>query len=144
MAGRITRKKTGNGFTHFSGCSQAKVAVTLKHPGCNDKVIYTFGCAGFCKSEASLVIGEDALLPKCTCCKPKTYVKFIVPMDCPGKKEKVEKELLGAVTCECQICSAIRHINKKQKGKNDSKPLLNRSSKIFTNPEGDERKKQPK
>lgn len=101
--GRITERKTDTGILHYAGCTRASVQVELSHPGCKNETFVTFGCAGFCKSEASLQ--KNVLVPKCTCCKPKEYLKFVVFLKCPGK-DAYPQELLAARSCQCQVCSS--------------------------------------
>lgn len=102
---KITKKKSSAGFNHLSGCTP--VPVEVKYPGCSK--IFTFGCAGYCKSGGSLAIKGQSLLPKWTCCKPKKVVKFKAELKCSGIIK--DRDILAAFSCECQLCSPLHQKN---------------------------------
>ena len=77
----------------------------IKHDGCKPQVVKTLGCAGYCKSEASLLLGKDILINKCKSCRPVGLITFHVELECLNGKKWVEP-ILAATSCHCERCSA--------------------------------------
>ena len=92
-------------FIHYSGCKLTKMAVDVTFSGCLKKRVITFGCAGYCKSGTRVLIYQNGILPKCDCCKPKTHIRYYLPIRCPNRALPYKfVQLLSATSCACRPC----------------------------------------
>ena len=105
------KKKRKNVFyRHRSVCNISITAVELSFPECEKKTVITYGCSGYCASEASVMIYRKRIVPKCTCCKPVTYFYFDVGIKCPDLNERLKYiPMLAAQKCSCQPC--VKYMN---------------------------------
>lgn len=107
------RNKLPMKYRHKSGCFPVKMQLDLKFKGCLDRTIFTIGCAGYCKSETTVLIYQKGIVGKCDCCKPKGYQKFVAKLPCPGRKNRPYQhvDILAAKSCACAPCG--NRFNKK-------------------------------
>ena len=103
---------TTTGDRGFPKCKVSLLQVDLNFIGCRKTSVKLYGCGGYCKSDSTIQIYRDKIVPKCDCCKPRRHHKFYVQVFCPGNKKVLKfVPLLSALKCRCQPC--LKHLTKK-------------------------------
>ena len=89
-----------------STCAPAITKVTVKLTGCDHTHVMVYGCSGYCKSDTSIDMYQDILIPKCNCCKPRAQIVLKAVINCPRRKRKTKSvTIYSATRCECYPCA---------------------------------------
>ena len=82
-------------------CRSRKIQAEVLTQGCGTKTISSFGCNGYCISNAKPRLGIKGFTETCTCCKPiKTRIKRVVLCNSPPSVQAVAV----ATKCICRTC----------------------------------------
>ena len=97
---RQHRKRLGRGRK----CRPVPETIMLTFPNCRRTKVKTFGCAGRCLSETSLMENGQGIIPKGSCCKPDKQTRFYTFVTCAGNEPLKRVPLLAARSCSCHPC----------------------------------------
>lgn len=83
-------------------CQAQKVQTSVVTKGCGAQTVTSYGCRGYCPSNATPRLGRTTFDETCTCCKPiQQRTKYVVVCNSP-------KEVLAvavAKKCTCRPCT---------------------------------------
>ena len=107
-------RSTNNGIRNtVQRCNLKSGTMRIYIPGCEQRIIKSVGCKGYCFSSAEpgladQVKASDKFSQLCNCCKPKSSVTRNVILRCPAMKIKILRvRVYVATQCTCYPCSRM-------------------------------------
>eukprot|EP00794_Sanderia_malayensis_P003715 gene3715-4235_t len=96
-----------NGRYKTSECRLKRGTMKIYIPGCEQKMIKSLGCKGFClsSSKPGMAKGSDMFYKMCNCCQPEASMTRDVFLNCPAMKVKRRRvRIYVATKCHCKHC----------------------------------------